>query len=212
MKAVFVYNSNPVVVAPNHNDVVRGFLRPDLFTVVHEQFFTDTTRYADIVLPATTFFEHKDLLGAYGHCYVQISNQAIDPIGESKSNTDLFRDLALRMGFTDECFQQSVDEMIDDALSAQGGELDPAGWLAGITRERLEHEGHADLNFGEGPFLPFAQGGFTTPSGKAELYSEALAAQGLDPVAAFVLLRNRDTRKRHAVSRSSCSHAKQTTS
>ncbi|MGH9570164.1 MAG: molybdopterin-containing oxidoreductase family protein, partial [Candidatus Angelobacter sp.] len=186
VKAVFVYNSNPVVVAPNHNDVVRGFLRRDLFTVVHEQFFTDTTRYADIVLPATTFFEHKDLLGAYGHCYVQISNQAIDPLGEARSNTDLFRDLALRMGFTDECFQQSVDEMIDGALSAQGGELDPGGWLAGITRERLEHEGHAHLNFGKGPFLPFAQGGFTTPSGKAELYSEALAAQGLDPVAAFV--------------------------
>jgi anaerobic selenocysteine-containing dehydrogenase len=186
VKAVFVYNSNPVVVAPNHNDVVRGLLRPDLFTAVHEQFFTDTANYADILLPATTFFEHKDLLAAYGHYYVQVSNQAITPLGECKSNTDLFRDLALKMGFTDECFQESVDQMIERALSASNGSLDPNGWLAGINRERLEREGHARLNFGEGPFLPFAEGGFPTPSGKAELYSETLAAQGLDPIAGFV--------------------------
>lgn len=186
VKAVFVYNSNPAVVAPNHHDVVRGFLRPDLFTVVHEQFFTDTVNYADIVLPATTFFEHKDLLTAYGHCYVQVSNQAIAPLGECRSNTELFRELAVRMGFTDECFRDSVDQMIDRALSARNGSLDPNGWLAGIDRQRLEREGHARLNFGEGPFLPFAKGGFTTPSGKAELYSETLAGQGLDPIASFV--------------------------
>lgn len=186
VKAVFVYNSNPAVVAPNHHDVVRGFLRPDLFTVVHEQFFTDTVNYADIVLPATTFFEHKDLLTAYGHCYVQVSNQAIAPLGECRSNTELFRELAVRMGFTDECFRDGVDQMIDRALSARNGSLDPNGWLAGIDRQRLEREGHARLNFGEGPFLPFAKGGFTTPSGKAELYSETLAGQGLDPIASFV--------------------------
>lgn len=186
VKAVFVYNSNPAVVAPNHHDVVRGFLRPDLFTVVHEQFFTDTVNYADIVLPATTFFEHKDLLTAYGHCYVQVSNQAIAPLGECRSNTELFRELAVRMGFTDECFRDGVDQMIDRALSACNGSLDPNGWLAGIDRQRLEREGHARLNFGEGPFLPFAKGGFTTPSGKAELYSETLAGQGLDPIASFV--------------------------
>ncbi len=81
VKAIFVYNSNPAVVAPNHHDVVRGFMRQDLFTVVHEQFFTDTTSYADIVLPATTFLEHKDLNKAYGHTYLQISNQAIDAAG-----------------------------------------------------------------------------------------------------------------------------------
>ena len=186
VKAVFVYNSNPAVVAPNHNDVIRGFLRPDLFTVVHEQFFTDTVNYADIVLPATTFFEHKDLLAAYGHTYVQVSNRAIDPLGECKSNTDLFRELAQKMGFTDDAFNESVDQMIDRALSAGNGSLDPDGWLGGIDRERLEREGHARLNFGDGPFLPFANGGFTTPSGKAELYSETLKAQGLDPIASFV--------------------------
>jgi anaerobic selenocysteine-containing dehydrogenase len=186
VKAVFVYNSNPAVVAPNHNDVVRGFLRPDLFTVVHEQFFTDTVNYADIVLPATTFFEHKDLLGAYGHCYVQVSNQAIAPLGECKSNSELFRDLAAKIGFTEECFRDTDDAMIDLVLSAKNGAVDPDGWLKGIDRQTLENEGHVRLSFREGPFLPYAKGGFTTPSGKAELFSESLAAKGLDPIASFV--------------------------
>jgi len=188
VKAIFVYNSNPAVVAPNHHDVLRGFLRPDLFTVVHEQFFTDTTRYADIVLPATTFLEHKDLNKAYGHTYLQLSSQAIDPLGESRSNTDMFRDLAQRMGFADDCLKDDVDAMIDTTLSKAPVHR-PAGWekwLDGITRERLEAEGHIRLNLGDGPFLPFAKGGFATASGKAELYSEALKAQGLDPVVSFV--------------------------
>jgi len=182
VKAIFVYNSNPAVIAPNHNDVIKGFLRPDLFTVLHEQFFTDTADYADLLLPATTFFEHKELQTSYGHYFLQISNQAIAPLGECKSNTDLFRELAQRMGFTDECFRESVDEMIDGAL----GPAKEKGWLEGLTRERLEKEGHIRLNFENGPFLPFAQGNFPTPSGKAELYNERLVAQGLDPVASFV--------------------------
>ncbi|MGC2698101.1 MAG: molybdopterin oxidoreductase family protein [Candidatus Angelobacter sp.] len=188
VKAVFVYNSNPAVVAPNHQDVVRGFMRKDLFTVVHEQFFTDTTNYADIVLPATTFLEHKDLNKAYGHTYLQISNQAIEPLGESRSNTDLFKALAQRMGFAEECFQQTTDEVIDATLTRPSQPM-PAGWekwMDGITRERLEKEGHVRLNLGDGPFLPFAKGGFATASGKAELHSEKLAAQGLDPVVSFV--------------------------
>lgn len=182
VKAVFVYNSNPAAVAPNHNDVERGFLRPDLFTVVHEQFFTDTTGYADLLLPATTFFEHKELQKAYGHYFLQVSDQAIAPVGEARSNTDLFRDLAGRMGFSEDCFRETVDQMIDLALSKPH----PRGWLKGITRQRLEKEGHVRLNLGDGPFLPFAQGGFFTPSGKAELYNERMAAAGLDPVACFV--------------------------
>jgi anaerobic selenocysteine-containing dehydrogenase len=188
VKALFVYNSNPAVVAPNHQEVLRGLTRPDLFTAVHEQFFTDTTRYADIVLPATTFLEHKDLNKAYGHTYLQISNQAIEPVGESWSNTRLFAELARRMGFTEDCFRQSVDEMIETTLTRPAQAM-PAGWekwMEGITRERLEKEGHIRLNLGEGPFLPFAKGGFATASGKAELYSEKLAAQGLDPVVSFV--------------------------
>ncbi len=182
VKALFVYNSNPAAVCPNHNEVIRGLMRPDLFTVVHEQFFTDTTDYADIVLPATTFFEHRDLQTAYGHYYLQLSNQAIDPLGECRSNVDVFRALAERMGFQDECFRESVDEMIDGAL----GSKNP--WLEGITRESLERESSARLSFVptcSDPFLPFAHGGFRTPSGKAQLYSEELKAQGLDPVAEF---------------------------
>src|SRR5947209_7741014 len=124
VKAVFVYNSNPAAVAPNHNDVIRGFKRADLFTVVHEQFFTDTTDYADIVLPATTFFEHKELQTSYGHYYLQISDQAMDPVGECRSNVELFRALAERMGFKDECFRETVDSMIDRALESPNARLE----------------------------------------------------------------------------------------
>ena len=205
VQALFVYNSNPAAVCPNHNEVIRGLKRPDLFTVVHEQFFTDTTDYADIVLPATTFFEHKDLQTAYGHYYLQVSNQAMDPLGECRSNVEMFRTLAERMGFEDDCFRESVDSMIDHALES------PNPRIKGITRDRLEREHRIRLNF-EGnvgkpanyvgkdafvrpaqrtsaentaPFLPFAQGNFPTPSGKAEFYSETLKHQGLDPVVAY---------------------------
>ncbi|MFL6304221.1 MAG: molybdopterin-dependent oxidoreductase [Candidatus Sulfotelmatobacter sp.] len=199
VKALFVYNSNPAAVCPNHDQVVRGLMRPDLFTVVHEQFFTDTTDYADLVLPATTFFEHKDLQKAYGHYYLQVSNRAIQPIGECRSNVDVFRTLAQRMGFTEECFSETVDDMIDLALESN----DP--WMNGMSRELLE-SGHARFTFerkagdtdrrsepgspgqpgvAPAPFLPFAHGGFRTPSGKAEFYCESLKALGLDPVAEF---------------------------
>lgn len=180
VKAILVYNSNPAAVAPNHNDVIRGFKRPDLFTVVHEQFFTDTTDYADIVLPATTFFEHKELQTSYGHYYIQISNAAIAPLGECRSNVDLFRSLAQRFGFDkDEAsFRQTADEMIDAALETRNP------LLAGIDRARLEREGHVHIKV-EGEFLPFANG-FATEDGKAELYSESLKAKGLDPVVEFV--------------------------
>ncbi len=181
LKALFVYNSNPAAVCPNHNEVIRGLRRPDLFTVVHEQFFTDTTDYADIVLPATTFLENEDLQIAYGHYYLQMSNQAIEPLGECRSNVEMFRSVAQRMGFEDSCFRESVDQMIDTALASDNP------WLKGINRPRLESEGHIRLNFDapSEPFLPFARGQFPTPSGKAELYSDSLKAQGLDPVAQF---------------------------
>ena len=196
VKALFVYNSNPAAVCPNHQAVIRGLMRPDLFTVVHEQFFTDTTDYADIVLPATTFFEHKDLQKGYGHYFMQVSNQAIDPLGECRSNVEVFRALAEKIGFEEACFRESVDKMIDLALESD----DP--WMRGMTRERLElgpvrmnfpqfssshvseirrDAGHPTPEF----FLPFADGGFRTPSGKAELYSGTLKEQGLDPVVEF---------------------------
>ena len=195
VKVLFVYNANPAAVCPEHGEVVRGLMRPDLFTVVHEQFFTDTTDYADIVLPATTFFEHKDLQKGYGHYYVQVSNQAIAQLGECRSNVELFRSLAHRMGFRESCFHESIDQMIDLALESK----DP--WMEGLSRERLE-QGSARLNFKgqaavsdaepftpeaqkEEPFLPFACGNFRTASGKAELYCEDLKGLGLDPVAEF---------------------------
>jgi molybdopterin guanine dinucleotide-containing S/N-oxide reductase-like protein len=188
IQALFVYGCNPAATCPNHNEVIRGLRRPDMFTVVHEQFFTDTTDYADIVLPATTFFEHKDLQTAYGHYFLQVSNQAIDPLGECRSNVDVFRALAERMGFDDECFRESVDQMMDAALKTDHP------WLKDIDRERLERDGHIRLGFAnEFPnngsnsefFLPFAQGNFATSSGKAELYSESLKAKGVDPVIEF---------------------------
>ncbi|HXY03166.1 MAG TPA: molybdopterin-dependent oxidoreductase, partial [Terriglobales bacterium] len=186
IKALYVYNSNPAAVCPNHNEVISGLRRPDLFTVVHDQFFTDTTDYADIVLPATTFFEHKDLQAAYGHYYLQMSNQAIEPLGECRSNVEVFRGLAQKMEFDDECFKESIEQMMDTALDSGNP------WLHGIARERLETESHIRLQFesadagsNHAPFLPFANGKFPTPSGKAELYSESLKQAGLEPVVGF---------------------------
>ena len=193
--ALFVYNSNPAAIAPNQNAVLRGMARPDLFTVVHEQFFTDTADYADILLPATTFLEHTDIQGAYGHYYVQLSQQAIEPPGEARSNVWLFGQLGQRMGFTEACFRDTADEMVEQAL---GEKLDPA--MAGITIADLKQHGRARLRLPaepDGGFLPFADGIFPTMSGKIEFYSEALASQGLDPLPGFVP--SRESRHQPAV-------------
>jgi molybdopterin guanine dinucleotide-containing S/N-oxide reductase-like protein len=188
--ALFVYNSNPGAVAPNHNAVVRGLMRNDVFTVVHDLFFTDTTDYADYILPATTFLEHTDIQGAYGHYFVQLSQQAIEPPGEARSNVWLFGQLAQRMGFEEECFRDTPVEMIRQALA-----IGPDGHSANanmehITLEELEEKGHVALAFHREPetkpFQPFTSGPVPTPSGKIEFYSEALAAGGLDPLPAFV--------------------------
>jgi anaerobic selenocysteine-containing dehydrogenase len=150
VKAMVVFNSNPAAVCPDHNRVIRGLMRDDLFTVVHEQFMTDTTDYADIVLPATTFFEHKDLQAAYGHYYLQISNAAIAPLGEARSNSDLFRGLAERMGFEDECLRESDDRVIDTALDVKHE------WLAGIDRAALEKAGHIRMKLPNDAAVPKA--------------------------------------------------------
>ena len=172
VKALFVYNSNPAAIAPNQNAVVRGLLRSDLFTVVHEQFLTDTTDYADLVLPATTFLEHKDFQGAYGHYFLQMSEQAIAPLGEAKTNVWLFSQLAQRMGFTEPCFRDSVDDLIEQALDA------PA--TAGISRQDLESRKSIRV---QPP--SFGDGVFATPSGKIEFYSSTLEAAGIDPMPTF---------------------------
>ena len=190
--ALFVYNSNPGAVAPNHNAVIQGLARPDLFTVVHDLFHTDTTDYADYILPATTFLEHTDIQGAYGHYFLQLSRQAIQPLGEARSNVWLFGQLAQRMGFTEPCFRDTPEQMIRQALgidpSAGGHATNPG--MEHITYEALEEHGHLPLAFHRDPqghpFLPNSTGPLPTPSGKVEFYSHALAADGLDPLPAFV--------------------------
>jgi len=167
VKAVFVYNSNPAAVAPNQNAVVEGFRREDLFTVVHEQFFTDTVDYADVLLPAPTFLEVKDVQGAYGHRFAQVNDRAIEPLGEVWGNVRLFGELGRRMGFEEACFGDDEDALIDQALGARHP------WMVGITRERLEREGHVSLTMpanAAGEVLPFSTAEwFQTPSGRGEL-------------------------------------------
>jgi anaerobic selenocysteine-containing dehydrogenase len=187
--ALFVYNSNPGAVAPNQNAVQRGLARADLFTVVHDLFFNDTTDYADFVLPATTFLEQTDVQGAYGHYFVQLSEQAIEPLGEARSNVWLFGQLARRMGFAEPCFSDAPEDIIRQglAIGPDGHSANPH--MEHVTLEDLKEHGHIPLAFHrdpEGnPFLPFASGPFATPSGRIEFYSETLAAQGQDPLPGF---------------------------
>jgi anaerobic selenocysteine-containing dehydrogenase len=179
VRALYVYNSNPAAVAPDQAQVLAGLMREDLFTVVHEQFMTDTTDYADIVLPATTQLEHFDLHKAYGHFYLTINEPAVPPQHEAKSNSDVFRLLAGRMNFTEECFRDSDEDIARQALSSGHPALD------GITLERVRAEGWVRLNLPE-QFAPFAEGNFPTPSGKCELVSERLAEAGLPAVPDFI--------------------------
>jgi anaerobic selenocysteine-containing dehydrogenase len=181
--ALFVYNSNPAAVAPNHNAVRRGLERTDLFTVVHDLFFTDTTDYADFILPATTFLEHTDLQGAYGHYFVQHSQQAITPPGEARSNVWLF---GQRMGFREPCFRDTAEEMIAQALDlCPDGRSRNAG-MEHVALDELKQQGRAPLALDHGDsFLPFATGAVPTPSGRVEFYSEKLKAEGLDPLPGF---------------------------
>src|SRR5260370_26324970 len=171
VKALFVYNSNPAAIAPNQNDVLRGMRREDLFTVVHEQFFTDTADYADVLLPAPTFLEVKDVQGAYGHLFTQVSERAIAPLGEAKSNVALFGELGRRMGFAEACFDDREDALIDQALKTD----DP--WFAGITRERMERGGHVPFHVpgnASGAVVTFRTAGtWTKPSGAWELLGVA---------------------------------------
>ncbi len=179
VKALFVYNSNPLAVAPDQESVRRGFAREDLFTVVHDLFPTDTVDYADVVLPATTTLENLDIHKAYGHLYVSLNRPAVAPLGEAKANTEVFRLLAKRMGLDDPCFRETDEEMVRHAL------LWDHPNMAGITFERLEAEVSVRLSLPD-PVAPFADGGFPTPSGKCEIRSEALGESGLDPLAGYI--------------------------
>ena len=179
VEAIYVYNSNPVAIAPDGNRVAAGFAREDLFCVVHEIFKTDTADYADILLPATTQLEQLDIHHSYGHLYVQLNQPAIAPLGEAKPNTEVFRLLAARMGFDDPCFSDS-----DEALARQAFRPgDPRA--AGLDWETLVARGFARLAVPQ-RYAPFADGGFPTPSGRCEFHSAALAAAGHDPVPDFI--------------------------
>ena len=177
VRALYVYNCNPAAVAPNQHKVLAGLRRDDLFTVVHELFATDTVDYADIVLPATSQLEHVDLHGSYGHHEVMYNPQSIAPLGECRSNNDVFRALAARMGFEPALFP--------DDRTLMREVLDGGPTVSGITLERLESAGSVRLNIPES-YAPFADGVFPTPSGKCELYSERMKAAGLDPLPTYI--------------------------
>jgi anaerobic selenocysteine-containing dehydrogenase len=165
IEALIVYNSNPVAVAPESAKVVQGFAREDLFTVVLEHFQTDTADYADYILPATTQLEHWDIHLSYGHTDVLLNRPAVAPVGLARTNTDIFRALAARMGFADPCFSEDDETLCRLAFGDA------------VPFDELLEKGFATLPI---PDAPFAQGGFPTPSGRCEFFSARLAAQGLD--------------------------------
>jgi len=170
VKALVVYNSNPAAVTPDQNAVLKGLRRNDLFTVVLEQFQNDTADYADILLPATTFLEHTDAYFAYGHYYLQLARPVLPAPGETKSNVEVFRLLAARLGFDDICFHDSEDDMIRAMLASDHS------FVSGITIDELDRDHFVRLRVASNgdPFLPFANGGFGTPSGKCEFHAETL--------------------------------------
>ncbi len=172
IRAIVVYNSNPVAVAPQSGEVARGFAREDLFTVVLEHFQTDTADYADYVLPATTQLEHLDVVKPYGHYYMVANNPAIAPVGQSKPNTEIFRLLAQRMGFQEPCFADSDESIAAVAIREN--------WdFAAVRKEGWLRIGPAS------EVARYADGGFATPSGKVEFVSERARALGVDPLPTY---------------------------
>jgi anaerobic selenocysteine-containing dehydrogenase len=175
VRAVIVYNNNPVAVCPESHKVIAGFRREDLYCVVLDSFLTDTADYADLVLPATTQLEHYDVHKAYGHLYVTANNPAIAPVGESLPNSEVFRRLAARLGFEEPCFRDSDEDICRQALQSKQARM------RGVSWEGVKESGWRRLEVPP-TFAPFAEGGFPTPSGKCEFASAALAAQGIDPL------------------------------
>jgi anaerobic selenocysteine-containing dehydrogenase len=150
--ALVVHNSNPAVICPDQNAVMDGLARPDLFTVVIEQFVTDTARYADIILPATTQLEHLDLMVAWGHLYLSLNQPAVAPLGQALPNTEIFRRLAVAMELTNSGLADSDEDLVRQLLDSDHQ------WVAGITFERLKDEGWARLNVpaGHRPYVDLA--------------------------------------------------------
>lgn len=180
VRALVVYNCNPAAIVPNQAKVLAGLARDDLFTVVIEQFVTDTARYADVVLPATTQIEHLDLMPSWGHLYLTLNLPAIEPLGEALPNTEVFRRLATALGLDHPALQTSDEDLIRELLDAT-----THPFAEGITYERLVAEGSIRLQRPD-DWRPHANGGFPTPSGKAELVAPSLADRGLDSLPTWV--------------------------
>jgi anaerobic selenocysteine-containing dehydrogenase len=178
--ALIVYNCNPAAVTPDQNAVIKGLKRDDLFTVVLEQFQTDTADYADYLLPATTQLEHWDILKPYGHLFLALNRPAIAPLEQALPNSEIFRRLAAAMGYNEPCFRQSDEEMLEEFVR---GQRDPL--FSSITWEGLLAQGFARLNLPQ-PYLPFAEGNYPSETGKCEFYSARMAGDGYDPLPAWV--------------------------
>ncbi|MFJ8260043.1 molybdopterin oxidoreductase family protein [Peribacillus asahii] len=175
IRSLFVYNSNPALVAPNANKVQQGLMREDLFTVVHDLFLTETAMYADLVLPAASSYETEDFYTSYWHNYVQLQKPVMETYGESKSNVELFKLLAANMGFEDAAFQDSEEDMIRQAL-----DFPDNPYLEGITYESL-----SENQFVKAKMRPLFPGKLRTPSGKIELYSEQMKQHGYEPLPTY---------------------------
>ena len=175
IRSLCIWNVNPVVSIPNQQRIIQGLMRDDLLTIVHDLFVTETAKYADYVFPATSQIESLDLVPAWGHHYMSLNQPAIAPVGESVSNTEFFRRLAAALGRTEPFLYESDELLIQTALNSGHP------WLDGISLNRLKEAGAIHFNH-ERDWRPFAHGGFQTPSGKAELWSQSMQAQGLDPL------------------------------
>jgi anaerobic selenocysteine-containing dehydrogenase len=177
IRSLYVFGANPAASSPNAARIVAGLRREDLFTVVHELFLTDTADYADIVLPAPSQLEQTDLHKGYGTTLLTYNQSAIPPRGECKSDWEVMGLLASALGFHEAWLHQSEDEVIAEVLAATAERLP---WLRGITLAQLRTDGAVQIHLDDAP--PFAEGRFPTPSGKVELFSQALADQGIDPL------------------------------
>ncbi|AET66465.1 anaerobic dehydrogenase, typically selenocysteine-containing [Desulfosporosinus orientis DSM 765] len=160
IKSLYVYHSNPAVVAPDQRMIIKGLMREDLFTVVHERFMTNTAGYADIILPATSSLEHSDIYRSYGHYGIQKAAAVIPPVGEAKSNWEVFQLLAQALGFTESYFKQTTEDLIEGLIDP------PTEWLAGVELKKLRGGYPVEL-----PLPGNYKTRFLTPSGKIEIYN-----------------------------------------
>ena len=181
IKALFVWNADPANAVPDTKAARKGLSRKDLFTVVHDTFYTDSALYADILLPADTALERMDILAGYGAYYYGLSMPAIDKVGESLDNSEMFRRLAKTMGYTEDCFSQTDEEMIEEIIDPEFNPL-----FEGVTLDLLKKQGWAKGAVDSPRRKGINSGTWPTPSGKIEIYSQQMADLGLDPMPGHV--------------------------